>query len=919
MSDDTISRLNAALEGRYRIERQLGEGGMATVYLAEDLKHKRKVALKVLKPELAAVVGAERFLAEIETTAGLQHPHILPLFDSGEAGGFLFYVMPWVEGESLRDRIDREHQLPLDEAVAIVTKVAGALRAAHEHGVIHRDIKPANILLSKGEPLVSDFGIALALSAGGAGRLTETGLSLGTPHYMSPEQATGDTSVGPATDVYALGCVLYEMLIGEPPYTGSTPQAILGKILQSDPVSATKARRSVPAHVDAVIRKALEKIPADRFTSAHALASALADPSYRHGASAAAAGAGQGASVRRGLPWALAAAFAAVAFVLALRPSDDPTVEVVRFTIPLVDLNSVQPGDQAPFTRYASREVAVSPDGQLIVWRANFPAPPRLYMRRLDQETGVALEGTERGVAPTFSPDGEWIAFVELAGQAGQDRVLKRLSLVDRRVETVATAPFTDVNTGLTWGDDGMLVVNANSAFFRVPASGGEWEEIRPSRQGPLGWLGSPFLLPGGGTLLYHVRRTIDPSSGEVRAIDLATGDEKALVSDAMSPVFLPSGYLVFARSGTVMAVRFDARRIEVQGQPVPMLEGVMQALYAGSATTETGAAQIAVSATGTLVYAGGGLWPEEPDRVVRLTAAGDTVLLLSDGRGHASLRVSPDGQRLALATRRGVGRQELWVHDLTRGVTQRLETQSTAVVGFEWSPDGASLVYGAFVGEDPPDLYRISANGGGTPERLTNTEDMESPGGVGPDGSVVYVLTDLTSYTAGTAAGEIWILPPDGAPRPFVTGEGGVSHPTFSPDGRWLAYLSNANGSRDLYIRPYPGPGAPTLVTNGRGGVVSPAWSRDGRRLYYKAVDLLARGYQVMAVDVSTDDGLRVGTPQRVATADRAFTPFRAYDVFPDGSIVDALGVGPAQPPGVRELHVVVNFAEELRTRLPE
>jgi serine/threonine-protein kinase len=248
---DPASRLNAALEGRYRIERELGEGGMATVYLADDLKHERKVALKVLKPELAAVIGAERFLAEIKTTANLQHPHILPLHDSGEADGLLFYVMPYVEGESLRERLDRDRQLGVDEAVGIATKVAAALQAAHERGVIHRDIKPANILLSKGEPLISDFGIALAVSAGGAGRLTETGLSLGTPHYMSPEQATGDQSVGAATDLYALGCVLYEMLVGEPPYTGSTPQAILGKIIpergRRDPQGVGEgARGSVP-------------------------------------------------------------------------------------------------------------------------------------------------------------------------------------------------------------------------------------------------------------------------------------------------------------------------------------------------------------------------------------------------------------------------------------------------------------------------------------------------------------------------------------------------------------------------------------------------------------------------------------------------------------------------------------------------
>jgi eukaryotic-like serine/threonine-protein kinase len=280
---DPITRLNAALEGRYTVERELGEGGMATVYLARDLKHNRKVALKVLKPELAAVVGAERFLAEIETTANLQHPHVLPLFDSGEADRFLFYVMPYIEGETLADRIAREKQLPVDEALGIATSVASALQHAHDRGVIHRDIKPGNILLQDGQPVVADFGIALAVGAAGGSRLTETGLSVGTPYYMSPEQATGDQAVGPASDTYALACVLYEMLTGEPPYPGNTAQAVLGKIIQGVPVSATAVRKSIPPNVDAAIRKALEKLPADRFTGAQAFAKALGDPSFRHG------------------------------------------------------------------------------------------------------------------------------------------------------------------------------------------------------------------------------------------------------------------------------------------------------------------------------------------------------------------------------------------------------------------------------------------------------------------------------------------------------------------------------------------------------------------------------------------------------------------------------------------------------------
>jgi serine/threonine-protein kinase len=263
-----IDRLNGVLEGRDRLLEQIGEGGMATVFLTDDLKRERQVALKILKPELAAVLGAERLLAEIKTTANLQHPHILPLYDSGEAGSLLFYVMPCVEGESLRERLDRERQLPVDDAVPMATSMAEALDYPHRQGVIHRDIKPANVLLLDGKPVISEFGIALAVATAGGGRLTGTGMSLDTPHCMSPEQATGDVGLGPGTDVYALGCVLYEVLVGEPPYTGSTPQAILGKIIRAEPVSAMKARGMVPAHVDAAIRRALEKVLADRFTSA---------------------------------------------------------------------------------------------------------------------------------------------------------------------------------------------------------------------------------------------------------------------------------------------------------------------------------------------------------------------------------------------------------------------------------------------------------------------------------------------------------------------------------------------------------------------------------------------------------------------------------------------------------------------------
>src|SRR5512143_3682836 len=281
---EPFASLNAALADHYHVERELGHGGMATVYLAQDLKLPRPVALKVLRPELAAALGPERFLREVRITARLNHPHILPLLVSGEARGFLYYVMPYVEGESLRDRLTREKQLPLDDALQIAREVADALSYAHSHGVIHRDIKPENILLESRHAVVADFGIARAVSVAGGERLTGTGLAVGTPAYMSPEQATGESDLDGRSDEYALGCVLYEMLAGEPPFTGPTPQAVVAKRLSTPPPAVSILRDTVPAGVEAALSRALARTPADRWPTAAEFAAALAEtgsPTHR--------------------------------------------------------------------------------------------------------------------------------------------------------------------------------------------------------------------------------------------------------------------------------------------------------------------------------------------------------------------------------------------------------------------------------------------------------------------------------------------------------------------------------------------------------------------------------------------------------------------------------------------------------------
>ncbi|HEU5051179.1 MAG TPA: protein kinase, partial [Gemmatimonadales bacterium] len=355
-SPEAPERLAAALADRYRIERELGQGGMATVYLAHDLRHDRKVALKVLKPELAAVLGAERFVAEIRTTAALQHPHILPLFDSGTADGFLYYVMPFIDGETLRSRLDRERQLGIDEAVRLTSDIADALDYAHRHGVIHRDIKPENILLHDGRPVVADFGIALAVSAAAGGRMTETGLSLGTPHYMSPEQATADREITARSDIYSLGSVLYEMLTGDPPHTGASAQQIIMKIVTEEAQPVTQLRKAVSPNVAAALAKALEKLPADRFESARAFAAALNDPHFTTARAAGLAVPSTRAPSRRAF-----AALAIVAFLasaLAIWGWSRPTArpgrgEVVR--------------QQLTFSGMALAP-AISPDGRLVAY-----------------------------------------------------------------------------------------------------------------------------------------------------------------------------------------------------------------------------------------------------------------------------------------------------------------------------------------------------------------------------------------------------------------------------------------------------------------------------------------------------------------------------------------------------------------------
>jgi serine/threonine-protein kinase len=864
------------LSDRYRVERELGAGGMATVYLAEDLKHDRKVALKVLRPELAAVLGAERFLNEIKVTANLQHPHILPLFDSGEADSFLYYVMPYIEGETLREKLNRETQLGIDEAVKITTEVADALDYAHRHNVIHRDIKPENILLHDGQPVVADFGIALAVSAAAGGRMTETGLSLGTPHYMSPEQATGDRVVGPASDIYALGCVLYEVLVGEPPYVGSTAQAVLGKIIQGLLVSATEARRSVPPNVDAAIRKALEKLPADRFTAAQDFANALADPGFRYGEEKA-AGTIAGPGPRRWLTDGFATAAAVFALTtgwLLLRPEPPQPVSRLEITLP----------EGLEFTGN-SVDLAVSPDGSSVVFvGSSSERGTRLWLRPLDQLTAVPIPGTENGRNPSFSPDGASIAF------AGNNS-LRTVSLTGAPPLTIVSSGVPDFGV-LAWGADGMIYFwRPGPAIWRVPESGGEQEEVTTPGEGSYAL---PEALPNGRAILL-TRDLGGPTEDEIAALSLETGEIRTLLQGAMAR-YAHSGHIVYASGeGTLLAAPFDLDRLEVTGPSRALLEGVRVNAFSSS--------QFALSETGVLVYrTGAALGTGVPVWVDR---DGSEELLDPTLTGDfGAPAISPDGSKVAFEHGLGSTR-DIWIYDLDQETSSRLTFGGTNVRPF-WSPDGSEVGFSS-AREGLNALYARPADLSGEARLLVAGEAEGLHDAVWtPDGRWLVYETGSTGTDLLYAAPD-----PDSTPVVLLDTPFTEDQPSLSPNGRWLAYQSNESGRTEVYVRPFPGPGGRTQVS--AGGAQNPVWAPNGREIFYLAGD---NSWTVATVQ--TDPEFAVQSRDRFASAEGfhtdVFTPH--FDVSPNDQHLLAIRTGPSSGAGGRTV-VVLNFFEELKAKV--
>jgi len=881
---DVLAQLSSALKERYALDREIGRGGMATVYLARDVRHNRNVAVKVLNPELGAVLGVERFLSEIQVTANLQHPNLLPLFDSGEAGGLLFYVMPYVEGESLRKRLMRVKQLPIDEAVHIATAIASALDYAHRHGVIHRDLKPENILLQEGQPVIADFGIALAVSNAGGSRVTQTGISLGTPQYMSPEQATGDRDIDGRTDIYSLGAMLYEMLAGEPPYVGNTAQAIIAKVITDKPRSLRLARDTVSPTIEMAVECALAKLPADRFATAQAFADALKG----HGAATSRSiPIGSSAEMRvrlaRRSPWrALAARVAGVATVVAIgvaigfymrglgvRPS--PTVRYdVRFGTGM----SIAVGGGSP--------VAISRDGRYLAYTANGVDNTRhVYIRGADELQAREVPGSILGRAPFFSPDGQWIGFWA-AGQVKKAPVSGGVA--------VAVADLANMSP-MTWSPSNRLVMSDGKHLLRVASTGGTPERFAsPDTVHGETALLNPVALPDGKHVLYSSLGMGGATGSRIGIASIADGSSRPLDLPGTFPLGLLDDQLIFTTAGgTVMAAPFDLKTLKITGAQVPLIDQV--AAEVGNPLTYA-----AMSADGSLVYVTG----LTRRQLVFATSDGANRPIMAEPQAFANPRLSPDAKRIAVTVGTPT-RADVWVYDLPSGPFAKLTTEGANNDRPEWKDSRIVIFRSNRGGLNSMWSQPIDGSSGAT--LVFGQSDAKVDEGVlSPDGRYLLFQRDRLGL------GELWYRAMQGDTTPHRVGNGafGETGGRFSPDGKWVVYQSSEAGATQVYVRPFPALNARYQVS--LNGGATPVWSRDGRRIFY------VTERQLVAATIGSTQPFSIASRETVLGRTFSFSGTHAdYDIVPDGKSF----LVQRSPDQDLQVVVVLNWLAEVRARL--
>ena len=906
--------------GVYEVVEQIGEGGMGQVFRATDSRLKRQVAIKVLPPSVAGDHDRlARFQREAEVLASLNHPNIAGVYGLEEGDGVLALVMELVQGEDLSRRIGRG-AIPIDEALAIAKQIADALEAAHEQGIIHRDLKPANIKVrADGMVKVLDFGLAKALDPAASSspevmnsptisvRGTHMGLIIGTAAYMAPEQARGKI-VDRRADIWAFGVVLYEMLSGRRAFDGEDVSTIMASVIKEE-VSWPSLPANLPEPVRRLLRRCLEKDPKRRLRDIGEARLALEEPISSELAVPARPPAISAISAptslwRRALPIAVTAVIVGVA-ASSLTWSFQRTAAAAA---PVVTRFPIVLPDGQVSTRQNVAVVAFSPDGARLVYAAN----RQLYLRSMAEVEAKPIPGSNADAAsPFFSPDGQWVGFFSYG-----DSLLRKIPIGGGTPVTVCKV---DAPWSATWDGDTIFVASGTHGIMRVSANGGEPTVVVKINAGEAA--DGPQVLDDG-RLLYalttgsganrwdEAQIVVQAMASGERHIVMRGGSAARYVATTPQSPGGAGGHLVYAVGNSLLAAPFDAKRLELRGTPMSIVEPVSRS---ANSALQSSVAQYAVSATGTLAYLPGrSSGASLPKALALVGRDGTTQMLGLPQQSYIHPRLSPDGRQLAVGTDDGKD-ANVWVYDLKTGGSLRRLTFGGRNEYPIWTRNGRFITFQSDRDGDKA-VFSQPADGSGAAQRLSRPEAgvAHRPESWSSDGKT------LSMNVVSTGNESVWMITtaPGTKPEPFADSPAVEKHSTFSPDGRWVAYMANTEGESDIYIQPFPTTGAKYQVsTGGR----TPAWSPDGKQLFFHAIGL----NRFMVVDIRADQGLTLGVPVPLPIDD-AIHPLtqRNYDVTPDGT--QLLIVLPAQTQtaaGRRvspQINIVLNWFEELKTRAP-
>jgi eukaryotic-like serine/threonine-protein kinase len=897
--------------GPYEILSAIGAGGMGEVYRARDTRLDRIVAIKVLPTHLADRSELrERFEREARTIASLNHPHICTLFDIGQQDGIDYLVMEYLEGATLAQRLQKG-ALPLEQVLQYAIEISDALDKAHRKGVTHRDLKPGNIMLTKTGAKLLDFGLAklkqeatpadVSLSDLPTGNdpLTAQGTILGTLQYMAPEQLEGKVEVDARTDIFSFGAVVYEMATHKRAFEGDSQASVISAIMTSEPPAISLLQPMTPPALDRLVKKCLRKDRDDRWQSARDITdelkwiesgdsqAAVSEPTS--GMKGVRALKGRGRFLTLG-----AFLFAILVTGLAVwnlkpAPTEPPKV-VSRFTITLPSGQQLAGLNNGP-------AVALSPDGTHLAYVARQGGLQQLYLRAMDSLEANPIPGTEGAVNPFFSPDGLYLGFF------GGGK-LKKVSVNGGAAVTLADASNP---CGADWGGQGIIAFapTANGTIEQVPDTGGALQPLSHFEKSELSQRWPEFLPDGKALLFARAQSALDFTNAQISVQLLGTGQQRNLIPAATHPRYAPSGHLIYAQGGSLIAMPFDSRRLASTGAWVPVVEGVLQSPIKGDA-------QYGFSATGSLVYVSGGVQSAQSS-LIWVSRNGTEQPLAAAAHAYLFPRLSPDGRRVAVGIQEQEG--QIWIYDLTRGGSTRLTFEGISNNAPNWTPDGKRISFQSNKGGRPNIFWQL-ADGSGGLEQLTSSENNQAPSSWSPDGQLLAFM-DINPTTGY----DIWVLrmgdpsPGSGQARkaqPFLRTQFNESVPRFSPDGRWLAYVSDESGRYEIYVQPYPGPGGKWQIST-EGGT-EPTWNPNGRELFYRSGD------KMMAVDVTTQPGFAAGRPRMLFEHSYVPTPGTNsnYDVSPDGQRFLMLKPSESAQAAPTQINVVLNWFEELKRRVP-